>query len=254
MKINGLQKLTLLDFPGRTACTVFLAGCDLRCPFCHNAELIDGIAPAVMEDGELLAFLEKRRGLLDGVCFTGGEPLLRKDLPELIAKIRTLGYAVKLDTNGTHPAALKALLDAGLLDYAAMDIKNDPARYAATCGLETMDLSPVLESVALLKASGIDFEFRTTAVRELHDDESFRGIARLIDGAPRYAIQAFADRDTVAFSGLSSPEKADMERWAELVRPFVREVILRGVYLRSGTTSCALKIFRPLYIDTAGRP
>ena len=154
MNINGLQKLTLLDFPGRTACTVFLAGCDLRCPFCHNADLLDGSAEVVMDDRDLLAFLEKRRGLLDGVAFTGGEPLLRRDLPALMEKIRALGYAVKLDTNGCHPDALAAVLDRGLVDYIAMDIKNSPQRYAATAGLKVMDLGRIEQSIALIRASG----------------------------------------------------------------------------------------------------
>lgn len=164
MNINGLQKLTLLDFPGKVACTVFLAGCDLRCPYCHNSELWSANAPAVMDDNELMAFLEKRRGMLDGVAFTGGEALLRPELPELIAKIKALGYAVKLDTNGTSPDKLRGLIEAELIDYVAMDIKNDPARYAATCGKKEMDLTPIRESVALLLEGRVPYEFRTTVV------------------------------------------------------------------------------------------
>ena len=151
MKIHGLQKMTLLDFPGKVACTVFLGGCDLRCPFCHNAELIDGTAPAVMDEEELLAFLKKRQGLLEGVAVTGGEPLLRgTELVSLAEKIRDLGYPLKLDTNGTHPERLARLTEAGLVSYVAMDIKNSPDRYAETSGLEKMDLGPVRESVSLL--------------------------------------------------------------------------------------------------------
>ena len=142
MKIQGLQKMTLLDFPGRVACTVFLGGCDFRCPFCHNYELLDGTAPAVMDDGELLRFLQGRKGLLDGVAITGGEPLLRKDLPDLLRAIRELGFAVKVDTNGNHPDALEALLREGLVDYVAMDIKNSPEKYALTAGLDSLDLDP----------------------------------------------------------------------------------------------------------------
>ncbi|MBQ9189198.1 MAG: anaerobic ribonucleoside-triphosphate reductase activating protein, partial [Clostridia bacterium] len=143
MKIHGLQKMTLLDFPGRVACTVFLGGCDMRCPFCHNAELIDGSAEAIMDETELLAFLEKRKGLLDGVAFTGGEPTLRKDLPDLFRRIKAMGYPIKLDTNGLHPDRLKALLDEGLVDYVAMDIKNCPEKYAVTAGLDTVDLDKI---------------------------------------------------------------------------------------------------------------
>ena len=151
MTIHGLQKLTLLDFPGRVACTVFLAGCNLRCPFCHNSELLDAAAAEpVMDDAALLDFLKKRQGMLDGVAFTGGEPLLRADLPELMARVRDLGYAVKLDTNGCFPDALARVLDAHLADYVAMDVKNSPARYAETCGVEEFDMAPVYASIALL--------------------------------------------------------------------------------------------------------
>ena len=139
MKIHGLQKMTLLDFPGRVACTVFLGGCDLRCPFCHNYELVDGTAPAVMDDAELLSFLKKRQGLLDGVAITGGEPCLRSDLPELLRQIRALGYAVKLDTNGFHPQLLRQILQEGLVEYVAMDIKNSPAKYSLTAGFAGQD-------------------------------------------------------------------------------------------------------------------
>ena len=229
MKIHGLQKMTLLDFPSRVACTVFFGGCDMRCPYCHNAELLDGTAPAVMDDEELLAFLKKRQGLLDGVCFTGGEPLLQKDLPEFAAKVRNLGYPVKLDTNGNHPDRLEKMIREGLVQYVAMDIKNSPERYAETAGLRQMDLAPIRESVSLLMEGRTDYEFRTTAVAELHDDDSFEQIGQWIKGAKRYYLQRFTDRDTVPFQGLHSPEKEKMEHWAEIVRPYVPAVELRGV-------------------------
>lgn len=227
MLIHGLQKMTLLDFPGRVACTVFLGGCDLRCPYCHNAELIDGSAPAVMDDGELLAFLKKRVGLLDGVAVTGGEPLLR-DIAPLLREVRALGYAVKLDTNGTHPARLRALLDEGLVDYVAMDVKNSPERYAETIGVAGLDLAPIRESAALLMEGRVDYEFRTTVCRELHDDDSIRGVGEFLAGARRLYLQPFADRDTVAFAGFSAPDMPTLERWAEILRGFVGEVGIRG--------------------------
>ena len=169
MKIYGLQKMTLLDFPGHVACTVFLNGCDMRCPFCHNFELVDGTAKPVMEEEELLSFLKKRTGLLDGVAFTGGEPCLHKDLPELMKKIRELGFAVKLDTNGLHPEMVQKLLEEKLIDYVAMDIKNSPRKYALTAGMKTVELDRIKETIALLMNSGIDYEFRTTVVHELHE-------------------------------------------------------------------------------------
>ena len=230
MKIHGLQKMTLLDFPGKVACTVFLGGCDLRCPFCHNAELIDGSAPAVMEEDELLAFLKKRQGLLEGVAVTGGEPLLRgEDLMKLAEKIRELGYPLKLDTNGTHPDRLRKMIGAGLVSYIAMDIKNDPDRYAETCGLEQIDLGPVRESVSLLMDGPAEYEFRTTTVAELHDEDSFRKIGDWIRGAKRYYLQKFTDRDTVAFGGFHAPSDEEMRKYLETVRTAVPGAELRGV-------------------------
>lgn len=230
MKIQGLQKLTLLDYPGHMACTVFLAGCNLRCPFCHNSELLDAAAaPAVMDDRELLAFLEKRRGMLEGVCFTGGEPLLRPELPALLAEVRALGYLVKLDTNGTVPALLRRVLEAGCADYVAMDIKNSPDRYGETAGLAAFDMAPVYESIELLRGGTVDYEFRTTVVDELHDADSFRAIGPMIRGARRYFLQPFTDRDTVLFAGLHAPEKAKLLAWADIVRPYVDTVEIRGL-------------------------
>ena len=229
MKIHGFQKMTLLDYPGRVACTVFLGGCDMRCPFCHNAELLDGTAPPVMGEEELIGFLEKRRGLLDGVAITGGEPLLQKDLPGLAARIRELGYPVKLDTNGTHPDRLQRMIREDLVQYVAMDIKNSPERYAETAGLQTIDLTPVRESAAMLMEGNTEYEFRTTTVAELHDDQSFEKIGEWIQGARHYYLQRFTDRETVPFAGLHAPTHEQMRRWAEIVRPYVPSVMLRGV-------------------------
>ncbi|MBR2854599.1 MAG: anaerobic ribonucleoside-triphosphate reductase activating protein [Clostridia bacterium] len=229
MKIHGLQKMTLLDYPGRVACTVFFGGCNMRCPFCHNAELLDGTAPAVMEEEELLAFLRKRKGLLDGVAITGGEPLLQNDLPEFAAKIRELGYPVKLDTNGTYPDRLNRMISEGLVQYVAMDIKNSMDRYAETAGLKEMDLTPVRESVCLLMEGKTEYEFRTTAVAEFHDDRSFQEIGKWIQGAKRYYLQKFTDRETVPFQGLHAPTDEQMKQWAELLRPDIPATELRGV-------------------------
>ena len=229
MKIHGLQKMTLLDFPGRVACTVFLGGCDFRCPFCHNFELADGSAKPVMEEEELLSFLKKRQGLLDGVAFTGGEPCLHRDLPDLIRRIRELGFAVKLDTNGYHPWLLQALLEEGLIDYAAMDIKNCPEKYALTCGVSEVNMDTVRESIALLMNSGIDYEFRTTVVEEFHQAEDFHGIGELIRGARHYYLQCFTDRDSVPFGNLHAPSKEALEAYAEIARQYVSDTSIRGV-------------------------
>ena len=230
MDIHGLQKLTLLDFPGHTACTVFLAGCDFRCPFCHNADLLDlGTTPAVTDDAALLDFLKKRQGLLDGVVFTGGEPLLSPGLPDLMKRIRELGYLIKLDTNGNHPDRLNAVLEEHLADYVAMDIKNSPERYAGTCGVRSVDLGRINGSIRLLMETAPDYEFRTTVVNPLHGEESFAAIGPWIRGAKRYFLQAFTDRDTVPFAGLKTPSKEELQKYADIVRPYVSSVELRGV-------------------------
>ena len=229
MIIHGLQKMTLLDFPGQVACTVFLGGCEFRCPFCHNADLLDMTAPGIMNDDELLELLKKRKGLLDGVAFTGGEPLLRKDLPALLARVRDIGYKIKVDTNGDHPDLLKEIVQAGLADYIAMDVKNSPARYAETIGWESFDTAAVDESIRFLLTGQVGYEFRTTVVRQFHDEASFEAIAQWIDGAERYELQGFVDRDTVPFAGLEACSREEMEHFADIVRPHVRTVELRGV-------------------------
>ena len=229
MDIHGLQKLTLLDFPGRVACTVFLQGCDLRCPFCHNGGLVLGGMEPVTDDAGLLDFLKKRRGLLDGVAITGGEPLLRPELPALLEKIKALGYAIKLDTNGAFPEQLKAVVCAGLADYVAMDIKNSPARYAETAGVPGLALTPIFRSVSFLLRGTVDYEFRTTAVAELHDDASFVQLGDWLMGARRYYIQRFQPRDTVLQAGLHAPSEMQLHCWAELVRPKIPAVEIRGI-------------------------
>lgn len=221
--------MTLLDFPGHVACTVFLGGCDFRCPFCHNFELVLGTSPTVMEEEELLAFLKKRFGLLDGVAITGGEPCLHPGLPELMKKIHDLGFQVKLDTNGAHPALLRAILEQGLADYVAMDIKNSPESYARTVGLKEIDLAPIRESVSLLMEGRTDYEFRTTVVKELHTAEDFERIGPWIAGSRRYFLQAFTDRDSVPFGGLHAPDADTMRAYAEIVRAYVPRTSLRGV-------------------------
>lgn len=228
MNIHGLQKITLLDYPGKVACTVFLAGCNYRCPYCHNSELIDPDAEPIMSDDELLDFLKTRVGRLEGVAITGGEPLFTKETPLLIEKIKSLGYPVKLDTNGCFPDRLASLIKSGLIDYVAMDIKNSPERYAATAGLSTLNLEPVNRSVDLLKNGDCDYEFRTTVINEFHDEDSFYGIGKWIAGSRRYFLQPFTDRDTVLYEGFSTPLPEKMNKYAEIVRQFVDDVFIRG--------------------------
>ena len=229
MVINGMQKLTLLDFPEHVACTVFLAGCDLRCPFCHNASLVTGAPEAVMSEEKFFSFLDKRRGVLDGVAITGGEPLLRHDIKEFALKIKERGFAVKLDTNGTHPDALADIIGAGAVDYVAMDIKNSPAKYAVTTGAEDIDLEAVRRSVGILLSGKVGYEFRTTVVHELHTADDIREIGRMIKGAGRYFLQQFRDSGEILGGTFTSPAKEEMQEMADAVRPFVPSVALRGV-------------------------
>ena len=233
MVIAGLQKMTLLDYPGKVACTVFLQGCNFRCPFCHNRDLLDN-APAAVSREELLAFLQKRRGLLDAVCISGGEPTLQADLEPLIREIKALGYAVKLDTNGNRPAVLKRLVSEQLLDYVAMDVKNSPARYGETVGIGSFDLSAVEESLAFLLGGAVDYELRTTVVAELHDEQSVRDIgewlARLSPDTPakRFFLQAYVDRDSVLCEGLHAPSDETLDILRETLAPYVAEAHIRG--------------------------
>ena len=230
MKFYGMQKMTLLDYPGYVACTLFTGGCNFRCPFCHNALLVlDLDENYTIPEEEVLAFLKKRQGLLDGVCVTGGEPTLYEDLPALLRQIRALGFAVKLDTNGTFPDRLQGLVAQGLVDYVAMDVKNSPVRYAQTVGTVELDLTPIDKSVSFLLRDTVDYEFRTTAVAELHDDASFLSLADWLAGARRYYIQRFQPRDKVLRAGLSAPSEMQLHCWAELVRPKIPAVEIRGI-------------------------
>lgn len=228
MEISGIQKLTLLDFPGQCACTVFLAGCNLRCPFCHNASLVTGHAPTAMEEAEFFAFLKKRRGLLDGVCVTGGEPTLRRDLPEFLRKIREAGYLVKLDTNGTNPKMLRQLIDEKLVDYVAMDIKSSPDRYTATCGgIDALD--SVRESAALLMESGVDYEFRTTCCKPFQDEQAMEAIGKWLSGAKQYYLQSFVDSGDLIGTGVSGFTKDEMEALHQAVLPYIPNTRIRGI-------------------------
>lgn len=229
MNIQGLQKLTLLDYPKHTACTIFLGGCDLCCPFCHNAPLIQPISSGTITTSELLQFLEKRQGLLDGVCISGGEPLLHTDLAACLTEIRAMGYLIKLDTNGTHPDHLNSLLSKNLLDYVAMDVKNSPSKYAQTVGKPNFDFTPITESIHILNSATISAEFRTTVVQEFHEISDFIQIGQWIQGASHYYIQSFVDRNGVQTSGLHPHNKDTLLQCADTIRPYVQHVELRGI-------------------------
>lgn len=233
MDVNGLRKMSLLDYPGKVACTVFIAGCNMRCPFCHNAPLV--LAPSESEtigEKDLLSFLKKRKNLLDGVCITGGEPTLRRELPGLMRSIKDLGYAVKLDTNGTNPDMLRALIDGALVDYIAMDIKNSPSKYPGTVGVPDFDITPVLRSAELLielGGGGFDYEFRTTAVGGLHTAADFAGIGRWLAGAKRYFIQNFVDSGDLITPGIAGCTAGQMHEYLDEIKKYIPAAALRGI-------------------------
>ncbi len=230
MQFNGFQKLTLLDFPGHVAATLFTAGCNFRCPFCHNAALVTHIDSQNFYTEEyILDYLKKRVGILDGVCITGGEPLLHKELPDFIAKVKKLGFLVKLDTNGSYPDILKRLIDSGNIDYVATDIKNSKEKYVLTAECSEADIANIEKSIALLKQNKINYEFRTTVVNEYHTVEDIKAIAQWIDGAQKYFLQNFTDSGDVIKGGLSSPSRETLDLMRLAAIPHIPATDLRGV-------------------------
>ena len=228
MNIQGFQKLTLLDYPGKVACTIFTGGCNFRCPFCHNAGLVRGEEETYDPD-TILATLKKRQGLLDGVCITGGEPLLQPDIEDFIREVGKMGFAVKLDTNGSFPDRLQAIVDAGLVDYVAMDIKNCKERYPETVGKADFDVAPIEASVKYLLENHVDYEFRTTGVQEFHAPQDIVAIARWIQGAPRYFLQNFVDSGNLLCPDLHGVPKETMEEMRAKACQILPNTQLRGL-------------------------
>ncbi len=230
MTIAGFQKLTLLDFPGKTACTVFTPGCNLRCPFCHNADLvITQENTARFSEDEILSYLRKRKGLIDGICITGGEPMLMNDLPEFCKKIRDIGISIKLDTNGFFPAKLKRIVNERLCDYVAMDVKNALKKYPLTVGIPDIDVTPFIESIDFLKSSSIPHEFRTTVCKPLHNESDILDIASMIGINERYYLQSFVDSGHLIGNGISAYSPSEMKDMLIKVKEFVPNADIRGI-------------------------
>lgn len=229
MNISGLQKTTLLDYPGHVAATLFIGGCNFRCPFCHNGDLLDGPSDDTISEDVIFTFLKKRASVLEGVCITGGEPTLHPDLETFIVKIRELGLLVKLDTNGYRPDVLKTLCSKGLIDYIAMDIKSGKSGYAKVAGYAGLDLSKIEESIQFLTGGTVPFEFRTTVVRELHTAEDFKEIGPWLKGSPYYFLQNFENSDQVLDPNFSSYSKQELTAFKDLVSPYINHVELRGI-------------------------
>ncbi|MDY0287785.1 MAG: anaerobic ribonucleoside-triphosphate reductase activating protein [Sphaerochaeta sp.] len=231
MHIAGLQKMTLLDYPGVVACTVFLGGCNFRCPFCHNPDLVSGPFPEpFITEEEFFLFLEERKGFLDGVCITGGEPMANPDLEPFIREIRARGLLVKLDTNGSFPDRLERVVEERLVDYVAMDIKNSRERYGPTIGLPGYDTRDIERSAAILMGGALPYEFRTTLVREFHTEQDMLAIGKWLKGCRAYCLQSFVDSGNLLGKEVMTPfSEEEMMLHKKLLKSYIRAISIRGV-------------------------
>ena len=230
MQIFGFNKTTLLDFPEHVACTVFTGGCNFRCPFCQNGDLVlHGGSLPVLDEEEVFRVLRKRKGILTGVCVTGGEPTLQRDLDVFLSRVKELGYLVKLDSNGYRPEVLQSLCERGLVDYFSIDIKSSPENYARTAGVKELDMGLIRESVDFIRSCGLDYEFRTTVVRELHSSGDFLSIGEWLKGCKAYFLQSYVESEGVICKEFSSYSKEELEEFVMLLKPYIDNVSLRGV-------------------------
>lgn len=229
MQIHGFNKTTLLDFPGHLASTVFTGGCNMRCPYCQNADLVlNPLSQPLIDENVIFDHIKKRKGIIEGVCITGGEPTLQKDLEDFIKRLKDLGVLVKLDTNGYRPEITRKLMENGLIDYVAMDIKSSLDEYHIVSGVN-LDTSLIKESVELLKNGPIDYEFRTTVVKELHSKETFEKIGELLSGAKQYFLQGYIDSERVIERRFSSYTKEELEGFVTILKKTIKNVSIRGV-------------------------
>lgn len=228
MNIAGIQKLSLVDFDGVASATIFTYGCNFRCPFCHNGELVTKSQQNAISEDEVLNFLSNRKKLLDGVCVTGGEPTMQKDLVDFIAKIRKIGYLIKLDTNGTNPAMLEELIDKNLINYVAMDIKNTFEKYPLTVGVQNLDTQNIRDSVEILNKNKVAFEFRTTIIKEFHNDKDITGLAKIVKFATKYFLQKYVDNDNCITKGFTAVEVEKAKEYLELLKNNGVNAFLRG--------------------------
>ena len=229
MLIKGFQKLTLLDFPGKTACTVFMGGCNFRCPFCHNAGLVTKLDTQIIDQNEVFDHLKKRQGILDGVAVSGGEPLLQPNIEEFLGKIKELGYEVKLDTNGSFPEKLKSIIEKGLCDFVAMDIKNSKEKYPETIGVHDFDMVSMEKSVDILMNGTVDFEFRTTVTKNFHTIEDIENIGKWIKGTKKYYLQNFVDSGNLIDNAVEGVSKEEMQEMLEVIRKYIPTAEIRGI-------------------------
>ena len=229
MNIQGLQKTTLLDFPGHVAATIFVSGCNFRCPFCHNMNLVLSKDMPVYSSEEIFTFLKKRQGILDGICITGGEPTLYKDLPDFIRSVRSLDYKIKLDTNGSDPDMLNFLLSSHLVDYVAMDVKSSISEYNRITDTPNLNTGNILRSINILNSSDMDHEFRTTFIKDFHTPEVISSIGLMLKGSPKYFIQSFKDSDFVPDHNLTAFTKEELQSIRSQLLEYISSVEIRGV-------------------------
>lgn len=229
MLICGYEKFSMVDYDGKIACTVFTGGCNFRCPFCHNGALVVGnVSKQGDMQEEVFDYLEKRKGLVDAVCVSGGEPTLQPDIKDFLRKVRAMGYSIKLDTNGYRPDVLKEIIEEGLVDYIAMDVKNSPQKYALTTGLKNVNIDDILLSISMVISSKINHEFRTTLIKEFHTEEDMRAIADMIKGAQKYFMQKYKDDDECIRHGFNSIDKQEVEKFKTYFERHVQTIGLRG--------------------------
>lgn len=230
MVFHGFQKMTMLDFPGYVACTVFTPGCNFRCPFCHNSLLVTRMNDSeIYTEDDILSYLKKRQGVIDGICISGGEPLMHDDIFDFVKKVKELGFLVKIDTNGSFPEKLEKLIGSGNIDYVAMDIKNCPEKYAETVAIADFDIEPVRKSVQILLSGKVKYEFRTTVVKEFHTPQDMVQTGKFIQGAERYFLQHFIESEGNIQQGLTPLCKEEMENLRLSVLGFVKNAELRGI-------------------------
>ncbi len=230
MKVYGIQKLTLLDYPGKMAATLFFGSCNLRCPFCHNAHLVTQLDKTCeLDESEVFSFLKKRVGILDGVTITGGEPLCSEGIFDFIKKVKELGYSVKLDTNGTFPEKLRQIAESGYIDYVAMDIKNSLESYGKTVGIENFDTKNIEESADFLMNGSLDYEFRTTVVKQLHTESDFESMGKRFSKAKAFYLQKFVNSGALIGEGLCAWEDSKMKQFRDILSKYCPKVELRGM-------------------------
>ena len=227
MKIAGYEKLSVQDYPNHMSCIIFTQGCNMKCPFCQNSMLIPFNESSLIDENEIISYLKKRKKVLNGVTISGGEPTVQEDLKNFIIEIKNLGFDIKLDTNGINFEMLKSLIDEKLIDYVAMDIKNDMEKYSMTSGVKNINTQNILKSIEYLKQGKIDYEFRTTIINEYHTLHDIYQIIKLV-GDSKYYLQNFKSNENIMDQSLTSFSDEKLNLWNEIFKDY-KNVFIRGI-------------------------